>query len=257
MILVLNVVQSVLNRLLIRSSNHHKTHTITSSFTDDSGVGIIVKTLLELVVDVWVFGGHTNEAQSKTDAMDDGLLLATVSVTINEIVFQVLGVSVLMDEAVSEVGTSGCVWRWGALLLWSNGTGEVWLQDFESTGLVSTVNDTQGSSGVESIPVGSLSYPWKVIIQESIIGGVSIHDSIRPNSSSVKNRALGSNSLLDSMDHLNIGVIVLLQELEVESISDLSLQNRLNLGQPLFGLCLVLFASFNFSFDKLRNLTLI
>ena len=213
MILVLNVVQSVLDRLLIGSSNHNKTHAITSSLTDDSGVSIIVKTLLELVVDVWVFGGHTNEAKSKTDAMDDGFLLATVSVTINEIVFQLLSVSVLMDEAVSEVGTSGCVWRRGAGLLWSNGTGEVWLQYFESPCLVSTVNDTKGSCGIESIPVGSLSYPWKVIIQEAVIGSVSIHDSIRPNSSSMKNRALGSDSLLDAMDHLNISVIVLLQEL--------------------------------------------
>jgi hypothetical protein len=59
------------------------------------------------------------------------------------------------------------------------------------------------------------------------------------------------------MDDLNIGVIVLLQELQVESISDLSLQNRLDLSQPLLGLCLALFTSFNFSFDYLRNLTLI
>ena len=47
------------------------------------------------------------------------------------------------------------------------------------------------------------------------------------------------NGLLDTLDDLNIGVIVLLQELEVESVSHFTLENGGDLGESLLGACLI------------------
>jgi len=83
---------------------------------------------------------------------------------------------VLVDEAVGEVGTSSCVWR--VLLFWAGSSREVWLQNPEGVLLVSSVDDTKSSGGVESVPVGSLGDPWEIVLQECVICGVSVHDGI-------------------------------------------------------------------------------
>jgi len=49
------------------------------------------------------------------------------------------------------------------------------------------MDDTKRSSGVEPVPVGSLGNPLEVVLEECVVGGVSIHHSVGPDCGSVKN----------------------------------------------------------------------
>lgn len=64
---------------------------------------------------------------------------------------------------------------------------EVRVQNLKSILLISTMDDTKRSSGVEPVPVGSLGNPLEIVLEECVVGGVSIHHSVGPDCGSVKN----------------------------------------------------------------------
>lgn len=183
MSLILDMVEHILDRFLITGTDHNETHSICSGLSDDGRVSVVVEGLFELCEHFLVLGGHSDETESKTDTVHDWLLLSTVPVAIDEVVDEVLRALVLMDESVGKVSTGARVWR--AWLL--SCPMEVRVQERESVLLVATVDDTQGGSSVESIPVCGLGNPLDVILQEGVVRGVGIHHSVGPDGGSVKN----------------------------------------------------------------------
>lgn len=181
MILILDMVEHILYGLLITGTDHDKTHSVCSSFTDNSRISVVVKGLLELIEDLLILGCHSNKTKTQRNAMHDRLLLTRVSVPINKVVDQILSALVLMDKTISEICTSTRVRRSGLLCR----PMEVWVQNLKSILLVSTMNNSKGSRCVEPVPVRGLSYPLKVILKESVVGCVRIHHSIGPNSCSM------------------------------------------------------------------------
>ena len=62
-----------------------------------------------------------------------------------------------------------------------------------------------------------------VISEETIIGSVSVHDTIGPYTGTVGNGISLANLVLDSTsNNEHIGMVILLEELEVEPISHFS-----------------------------------
>lgn len=111
---------------------------------------------------------------------------------------------------------------------------EIRIQYLKGILLIPRMNDSKRSCGVEPVPVRGLSHPLEVVLEERVICGVSIHHSIRPNGSSMKDRAFWTDSLFNVLNNGNISVVVLFQELKVKSISDLPLQDGGELDKPLF-----------------------
>ena len=130
--------------------------------------------MLELAEYIWVLGGHTNKTEAETDTVHDRLLLARVSVAIDEVVDKLLRALVLVDEAIGKVCTGTGVW--GSWLL--SGAMEVWIQNLKSILLISAVDDTERSSSVEPIPVCGLGYPLEVVLKEGVVGCIGIHHTI-------------------------------------------------------------------------------
>lgn len=168
------MVKCVLHRLLIIGTNHYKTHAVSSSLTNDGRVSIIVQDLLEFVVDIWFIGGHTYKTESQADSVLDALVLTTISITVKEIVYQVLRPLILVDQTIGEIGSST---RVGRILLLRRAM-EVWVQNLHCFGFVASVDQTQRSSCVESIPVTGLRDPLEVVLQEGVVGGVCVHHGI-------------------------------------------------------------------------------
>ena len=90
-------------------------------------------------------------------------------------------------------------------------------------------------------------------MQESIIGSVCVHHGVGPDSSSMKDATLGSDSFLDALDELHIGVVVLFQELKIELISQLTLQDHSDLGHSFLYEILILSVVFYFCSDELQD----
>lgn len=250
-VLILNMVEHILNRLLVSSSSHNKSHTICCSLTNDGRVSIIIKHLLKLREDIWVLGSHTNKSKPETDTMLDGLVLSRVSISIKEVVNEILTPLVLVDETICKVSTS--TWVWGAWLLWR--PMEVWVKDLKGSLFVSWVNDTEWGSCVEPIPVSCLSYPLEVVFQEGVVGGVGVHHGVGPDSGSMEDWGLWTDNLLDSVDNRDVSVVVLLQELEMKSISDLTSKNGADLTKSLPGILITLLdVTLELFFDMLDHL---
>lgn len=165
--------------------------------------------------------------------MLNGFVLATIAVSVQEVVDQLLGVLVLMNQTVGEVGTSGRVRR--VLLVWQSGTGKVWVQNLEGLSLVARVDHSERSGGIEPIPVCDLAYPLHVVLHERIVGSVGVHHSVGPDGGSMEDGALLTDRLLDVLDKSHVHVVVFLEELQVEAVSDVTLQNGCDLAQSLSG----------------------
>jgi hypothetical protein len=175
-LLVLDVIEVVLDRFLVGGADHDKAHTVAGSLTDDGGVGVAVEQLLELLVDFIVVRRNGDQSKAKTDAVLDGLVLSTVPEAILQVVDCLLGVLVLVDETIREVSTSCGVWR--VLLVGDSCTSEVWIQDVECLLTVACMDQTKRGRGIESVPVLRLGHPAEIVLQEGVIGGVSILDCI-------------------------------------------------------------------------------
>lgn len=119
---------------MIGCTDHDQAHAVAGGLADDGRVCVIVQVLLELVVDLRVIGGHGDEAETQAHSMLYGLILAAVSEAVSEIVDFLLGILILMDQTIGEVGTSRGVR--GVLLVWNAGSGKVGVEDGESFLLV-------------------------------------------------------------------------------------------------------------------------
>jgi hypothetical protein len=84
------------------------------------------------------------------------------------------------------------------------------------------MDHAQCGSGIEPVPVSGHSSPSKIISQESIIACVGIHDAISPNAGTMSYGVSLSDFIFDVTDYQHISMIVLLQELKVETVSDLT-----------------------------------
>lgn len=110
MVLIVNVSQDLLDGLLISSTHHHETHTISSGLSNNGRVSISKEHLLELIINLRVIGGHGNKTKSKTNSMLDGGVLSAIFIAIQEVIDEVLRVLVLVDETIGKVGTSSGIW---------------------------------------------------------------------------------------------------------------------------------------------------
>lgn len=225
------MIEVVLDRFLVGSTDHHECHTVTRGLTDNGRVSITVEKLFELIVDLVVVGGNADQAETETNTVLNGLVLSTVSETVFQIVDCFQGVLVMVDQTIGKVSTSGGVW--GVGLVWHTGTGKVWIQDGKSVLTVASMNETERSCCVEPVPVLGLGHPAKVILQERVICRVCVLNGIGPDSGSMKNRTLWSNLFLNSLDDLDISVVVLLQELIVESLPYLTFKDGQDLLESL------------------------
>jgi hypothetical protein len=73
----------------------------------------------------------------------------------------------------------------------------------------------------------------------------------------MKNGVLRSNGFFNSLDDLDISVIVFLKELEIKSVSDLSLENIRDLRESLNNFSILsLSIHFYLSFDVFQNFAL-
>ena len=208
MLLVLNVIQEVLNGFLIGSSNHDETHSVASCFTDNCWVGITVEKLLKFFIDLSVVGCNCDKSQTEADSMLNGFILAAVSDSIFQVVDCFIGILVLVYQAICKV--SSCCRIWWVLLTGNACPREVGIQDGKCILAVSSVDQTQRCSSIESIPILCLSNPRQVIVQEWVVGRVSILERIRPHSRTMQNWRLWTDLLLYPIDYLNIRVVVFL-----------------------------------------------
>ena len=97
MFTVLSVSEQLFNSPSISASEHYKTDTITSSFTDDGRVSIIEKWSLKFFIDLIVFRAHSCEAKTQTDSMLNDFVLSTIAETIQEVIDNILVVLISMN----------------------------------------------------------------------------------------------------------------------------------------------------------------
>lgn len=128
-----------------------------------------------------------------------------------------------MDETMGEVSTSSSIR--GSLAL-TTSTGQVGVQNFSGLGFVAHVDHAQSSSGLKSVPVGSLGDPSHIVLTETVIGCVRIHHTVHPDDCGVEHRVLLGDGFLDFLDKQHISVIVLLEELKGETLLDFAFEDR-------------------------------
>jgi len=103
-----------------------------------------------------------------------------------------------------------------------------------------------------------LRHPLEVVFQEGIVGGISIHHGIGPNGSTMKDWGFWTDHFFDGVDDRYISMVVLLQKLEIKSISNLSLQNRCDLSESLLDVLIsFLLVILKFFFNVLEHLGLV
>lgn len=74
----------------------------------------------------------------------------------------------------------------------------------------------------------------------------------------MKDRRFWANHLLDGVNDRNVGMIVLLQELKVESISDLTLKDACDLSKSLLCVLISFFlVTLNLFFNMFKHLCLV
>jgi hypothetical protein len=191
--------------------------------------------------------------------MLNGFILATVAEAIQEVVDYFLVILVSMDKSISIVCTSSGEGRWGSICVTAINTMacEVRVQNIKSLLFISHVDHSKGCSSIEAIPVSGLSSPRKVVSQEGVISCISIHDTICPEGSTMQNRTLLRDLFLNLLQNKHVAMIVLLQELEVETVADFTGENAHQLLET-FGLLRVPLFSMEILHDFLSEaLTLV
>lgn len=139
-LLVLDMIQEILDWFLVSSSYHDETHSVASSFTNNSWVGIAVEQLLKFFINLGVVGCNCNESETQADTMLNGLILAAISHSVFQVVHRFLWILVLVYQTIGEVGSS-CWIRW-ILLTWDTCTREVRIQDCKCILAISSMDQT-------------------------------------------------------------------------------------------------------------------
>ena len=94
------------NSTFICTTKHYHTHAISSSLTNDCGVCIVVKSVLELLIDLFILCCHGHETKTQADTVLDCLILSTVAVTIKEEIRSLLCELICMDKTICIICTS-------------------------------------------------------------------------------------------------------------------------------------------------------
>ena len=226
--------EHLFNGVFIGTSKHDQAHSIACSLSNDGGVSIVEESIFKLIIDGFVVGGHGSQAETETDTMLNSLVLPTVSESLKEVVNHILIVLVSINQSIGIVSSSCREWRVAALLSSINPLAcEVRIEDCHGLLFVTHVDHAKGSSGIEAIPVSCLCCPGKIVSEEAIVSSVCIHDTISPESRPVENRTLRIDLFFDLSQDQHITVVILFEELKVESVANLSSQDGFELLESL------------------------
>ena len=132
-----------------------------------------------MLIDSFLLGGHAYQAHTKTYTVLDLFSLTTIGKAIHQELECFGRILVAVDQTISII--SACRRIWGVLLVAVCDACEVGVQNVFGFTLVTLVDHTKGSNAHEAVPIGGTSDPAVLILQEGVIGCISVHYTITPN----------------------------------------------------------------------------
>mmetsp|Transcript_3854 Transcript_3854/g.4480 ORF Transcript_3854/g.4480 Transcript_3854/m.4480 type:complete len:283 (-) Transcript_3854:1112-1960(-) len=173
---IVGVSEHLFDASLIGTAQHDHAHGVGGSLTDRGRVGVGEEGVLQVLIDVGIFGSHADETQTEGNAVLHSLVLACVLVAVHEEFVCLWSEIVGVDQTIGVVSAS-CAVR--AVVL-AGATCEVDIEDVLALRLVTLMDHAEGGDDHEAVPVDGLLAPRHVVLDEAVVRRVCVHYAVHP-----------------------------------------------------------------------------